>query len=64
MLVDFSTKPLQGNLFRFFRNILMGYLSIEEIIKDDIEMKERVGFSVENPVLRGRLREDNNTNVP
>ena len=25
----------------------MGYVSIEEIIKDDIEMKERVGFSVE-----------------
>ena len=29
----------------------MGYVSIEEIIKDDIEMKERVGFSVENPIL-------------
>ena len=50
-LADFFTKPLQGNLFRFFRDILMGYVSIEEIIKDDIEMKERVGFSVENPIL-------------
>ena len=53
MLADFFTKPLQGNLFRFFRDILMGYVSIEEIIKDDIEMKERVGFSVENPILEG-----------
>ena len=51
MLADFFTKPLQGNLFRFFRDILMGYVSIEGIIKDDIEMKERVGFSVENPIL-------------
>ena len=48
MLVDFSTKPLQGNLFRFFRNILIGYVSIEGIIKDDIEMKEGVEFSLEN----------------
>ena len=51
MLADFFTKPLQGNLIRFFRDILMGYVPIEEIIKYDIEMKERVGFSVENPIL-------------
>ena len=36
MLADFFTKALQGNLFRFFRDILMGYVSIEEIIKDNI----------------------------
>ena len=51
MLVNFFTKPLQGNWFRFFRAILMGYVSIEEIIENAIEMKERVGFSVENPIL-------------
>ena len=44
MLADFFTKSLQGNLFRFCWDILMGYVSIEEIIQDDIEMKERVGF--------------------
>ena len=33
ILPDFFTKPLQGNLFRFFRDILIGYVSIEEIIK-------------------------------
>ena len=45
MLADFFTKSLQSNLFRFVRNILMSYVSIEEIIKDAIEMKERVEFS-------------------
>ena len=47
MLADFFAKPLQGNLFRFFRYILMGYVYIEEIIKDNNEMKERVEFLVE-----------------
>ena len=57
MLADFFTKPLQGNLFRFFRDILMGYVSIEEIITNDIEMKERVDFSVENPMLENHQLE-------
>ena len=35
-------------MISFFRNFLMGYVSIEEIIKDDTEMKECVEFS---PVL-------------
>ena len=34
----------------------MGYVSIEEIIKDDIEMKEHVEFSVENPILENTSR--------
>ena len=29
----------------------MGYISIEEIIKNDIEIKERVRLLVENPIL-------------
>ena len=56
MIADFFTKYLQGNLFQFFWDILMGYVSIEEIIKDDIEMKERVEFSVENPILENTSR--------
>ena len=47
ILADFFTKPLQGTLCRFFWDILMEYVSIKEIIQDDIEMKERVGFLVE-----------------
>ena len=42
MLADFFTKPLQGELFRFFRNIIMGYTSIMEILDDHTEIKERV----------------------
>ena len=52
MLADFFTNPLQGDLFRFFRDILMSSVSIEEIIKGDIEMKERVGFSVETKSVK------------
>ena len=52
MLADFFTKPLHSNFFRFFRNILMDYVSIEEIVKNDIEMKERVEFSVETKIIK------------
>ena len=44
ILADFFTKPLQCNLFQFFRNILMGYVYIQAIIKDNIEIKERFDF--------------------
>ena len=30
----------------------MGYVSIEEIVKNDIEMKERVEFSVETKIIK------------
>ena len=42
MLADFFTKPIQGELFRFFRNILMGYVSIIDVINVNDELKERV----------------------
>ena len=45
MLADFYTKPLQGELFRFYRDILMGYTSIEQIIHRNFKMKECVGQS-------------------
>ena len=43
MLADFFTKPLQGELFRFFRNIIMGYISTADIICLNPGMKEHVG---------------------
>ena len=43
MLGDFFSKPLQGELFRYYRAILMGYVSIEEIIHRTLKMKECVG---------------------
>ena len=42
MLADFFTKALQGKLFHFFRNIVMGYVSAHEVIAINPEMKERV----------------------
>ena len=43
MLAYFFTKPLQGKLFRFFRNVVMDYVPIQDVIFDDIKMKENVG---------------------
>ena len=42
MLEDFFTKPLQGALFRFFRDIIMGYTSITDILDEQPKIKERV----------------------
>ena len=42
MLADFFTKPLQGELFRFFRSIIMGYAPISGILDLNGEIKERV----------------------
>ena len=48
MLADFFTKPAQGSLFKFFRDIIMGYKSIEAVLPKTYEsslspkIKERV----------------------
>ena len=55
MLADYFTKPLTGALFHKFRNIIMGYVPITEILKE-IELssiKERV---------RDRVIEENEKN--
>ena len=41
MLADYFTKPLQGRMFRLFRNILMGHTSLKTLI-ELISVKERV----------------------
>jgi hypothetical protein len=44
MLADFFTKPLQGSLFRIFRDIILGtnrIISIDSI--PDLLVEERVG---------------------
>ena len=45
MLADFFTKPLQGTLFKFFKDIIMGYVPIQQFIVGTNEIKEHV----ENP---------------
>ncbi len=41
MVADYFTKPLQGRMFTLFRNVIMGYTHISELIKL-IPIKERV----------------------
>ena len=43
MLADYFTKPLQGNVFRRFRSVIMGYTHINDLLLDpDFLLKERV----------------------
>lgn len=41
MLTDYFTKPLQGKLFHQYREIIMGYRPITDLLHD-IELTERV----------------------
>ena len=34
MLADYFTKPLQGNLFRRFRDVIMGHKHINDLLLD------------------------------
>jgi hypothetical protein len=45
MLGDFFTKPLQGALFRKFRDVILGYKHIDSMVFTDSEppVEERVG---------------------
>ena len=44
MLADFFTKPLQGNLFRRFRDVVLGYSHIDTLRRDPaVPVEERVG---------------------
>jgi Reverse transcriptase (RNA-dependent DNA polymerase) len=44
MLGDFFTKPLQGNLFRIFRDVILGYHHVDTLVLDDTsKAEERVG---------------------
>lgn len=43
MLADFFTKPLQGQLFKRFREVIMGYRHINDLLLDpNFMLKERV----------------------
>ena len=52
MLTDYFTKPLQGNVFRRFRQGIMGYVHINDLLLDpDFLLKERVE-KLHNIVIR------------
>jgi hypothetical protein len=42
MIADFLTKPLQGELFRKFRAVLMGHVHLNEAMLQPMTCKERV----------------------
>lgn len=48
MLADFFTKPLQGNLFRKFRDVILGYKHISSLSQVVPDAEERVETQ-ENP---------------
>ena len=50
MVADFFTKPLQGRMFKFFRDVVMGYKTMEEILFD-ISIKERVEDKNKNRIV-------------
>ena len=45
MVADFMTKPLQGSVFRKFRDLIMGALSMEEadsiLTRDPVKETDR-----------------------
>jgi hypothetical protein len=48
MLADFFTKPLQGNLFRRLRAVVMGHKHVDSLLMDKLPAtQERVGDSEE-----------------
>ena len=44
MLADFYTNPLQGSLFRKFRDVIMGYKPLSSLKEKKLLIKERVGM--------------------
>ena len=56
MLADFFSKPIQGNLFKFFRDIIMGYKTIEAVLPNTYK-KQLI-----NPKIKERVENENKNN--
>ena len=64
MLADFFTKPLNGSLFRKFRDVILGYKpvsSLRETMPSDIE--ERVGNCEQQSQNRHNVPQDNTSKI-
>ena len=59
MLADFFTKPLQGSLFRKFRDVVLGYEHISTLINDEkiVPSKERAGNGVLEKIIANGVLE-------
>ena len=55
MLADFFTKPLQGALFRKFRDVVLGYKHIDDLRQttEEASSQERVGNQIRFDSLKG-----------
>ena len=60
MVADFFTKPLQGNLFRKFRDVVLGYKHIASLydMTEQTLAQERVGKG-EIDILRENINRPN-----
>ena len=59
VLGDYFTKPLQDSLFKFCREIIMGYKHINEVLRDTrYPLKERVEH-----IMSGNMSENMNRKV-
>ena len=61
MLADFFTKPLQGSLFRKFRDVVLGYEHINTLINDEkiVPLQERVRNGVLEKIIENGVLEKN-----
>ena len=50
MIADFMSKPLQGSLFKRFRNVIMGWEHTSTLFNVSSSNEERVGDNVKLPV--------------
>ena len=48
MIADFFTKPLQGNLFRKFRDVILGYVHIRTLFHNDEKSSSQERVSKKN----------------
>ena len=67
MIADFFTKQLQGNLFRSFRDIILGYKHISELDKigEKLSSEERVEKDIpRKAVMTGITSESNSSPKP
>ena len=62
MIADFFTKPLQGNLFRTFRDVILGYKHTSTLMKAPVSSaEERV--EIHRPNERGYRHDGTGTNT-
>ena len=59
MIADFFTKLLQGNLFRKFRDVILGYVHIRTLFHDDEQSSSQERVSKES--MEGHSEELNDT---